>query len=92
MNIEPQNKLIRTVKNRFKRLIDAILNRYDNYVYYKQLERFYKGQTSVISHIRDKVKWYHRKVSLAKACFSNYIIRIYNNTIKHGLRRKKGNS
>lgn len=92
MNIKPQNKLIRTVKNRFKHIIDGILNRYDNYVYSNEYKRFYKGQTSVISHLKDKVKWYHSKVSLATACISGYIIRIYNNKVKQGLRRTMGNS
>lgn len=92
MNIEPQNRLINYVKNEFKNIIDGILNRYDNYVYTNEYKRFYKGQTGVISYIRDKVKWYHSKVSLATAWFSSYTIRIYNNTIKHGLRRTKGNS
>ena len=92
MNIKPQIKLIRTVKNEFKHIIDGILNRYDNYVYYNKYKRFYKGQTSVISHLKDKVKWYHSKVSLATACISGYIIRIYNNKVKQGLRRTMGNS
>ena len=99
MNIEPQNKLIRTIKNRFKRLIDAILNRYDNYVYYKQLERFYKDNRTVLEKLKDKV-------NLAIACLSKYISKynvsgsldghphsLFIDGVKSGLlRRKKGNS
>ena len=66
MNIKPQNNLIRTVKNKFNRLIDGILIRYDNYIYYKQMERFYKNKRSVIEIIKDKV-------NLAIACFSKNI-------------------
>ena len=66
MNIEPQNKLIRTVKNRFKLLIDAILIRYDNYIYYRQLERFYKDNRSNYQKLKDKV-------NLAIACLSKNI-------------------
>ena len=66
MNIKPQNNLIRTVKNKFNRLIDGILIRYDNYIYYKQMERFYKNKRSVIEIIKDKV-------NLAIACFNKNI-------------------
>ena len=56
------------------------------------MERFYKGKRTAIENIKDKVKWYRSKVSLATACFSSLTIRIYNNKIKHGLRRIWGNS
>jgi len=92
MNIITQNNIIRTVKNRFKHIIDGILIRYDNYIYYRQLERFFKGKRTAIENIKDKVKWYRSKVSLATACFSSLTIRIYNNKVKHGLRRIWGNS
>jgi hypothetical protein len=99
MNIITQNNTIRTVKqlfrqlkNRFKHIIDGILIRYDNYIYYRQMERFYKGKRTAIENIKDKVKWYRSKVSLATACFSSLTIRIYNNKVKHGLRRIWGNS
>ena len=84
-NIMTQNNTINNVKIKFKSIIDGILNRYDNYIYYKQLERFYKGQTSIFEQLGDKVSLYYVKVSLATACFSY-------NTIKHGLRRKERNS
>ena len=66
MNIKPQNNIIRTVKTRFKHIIDAILNRYDNYVYTKQLERFYKGNRTVLEKLKDKV-------NLAIACLNKNI-------------------
>ena len=66
MNIKPQNNIIRTVKNKFKQHIDGILIRYDNYIYYRQMERFYKNKRSVIEIIKDKV-------NLAIACLRKYI-------------------
>ena len=98
-NIMTQNRLIRTVKNKFNRLIEGILIRYDNYVYYKQLERFYKDNRTVLEKLKDKV-------NLAIACLSKYISkymvnsntdghphRLFINGVKDGqLRRDKGNS
>ena len=66
MNIKPQNNIIRTVKNKFNRLIEGILIRYDNYIYYKQMERFYKNKRSVLEKLKDKV-------NLAIACFNKNI-------------------
>src|SRR5210317_2573789 len=66
MNITIQNRLINYVKNDIKTLIDGILIRYDNYIYYKQMERFYKNKRSVIEIIKDKV-------NLAIACFNKNI-------------------
>ena len=94
-----QNRLIRTVKNKFNRLIDGILIRYDNYIYYRQLERFYKGHYGILEIIKDKV-------NLAIACLSKYISKynisgaldghphsLFIDGVKSGLlRRKKGNS
>ena len=54
------------VKNDIKSIIDGILNRYDNYIYYRQMERFYKNKRSVIEIIKDKV-------NLAIACFNKNI-------------------
>ena len=65
-NIMTQNKLIRTVKTIFKRPIDGILIRYDNYVYYKQLERFFKDNRTVLEKLKDKV-------NLAIACLNKNI-------------------
>ena len=99
MDIKPQNNIIRTVKNRFKRLIDAILNRYDNYVYRRQYKRFYKDNRTVLEKLKDKV-------NLAIACLNKNISK-YNiigtidghphrlfidSLLKGQLRRTKGNS
>ena len=65
-NITMQIRPINYVKNRFKRLIDAILIRYDNYIYYRQLERFYKDNRSNYQKLKDKV-------NLAIACLSKNI-------------------
>ena len=65
-NITMQIRPINYVINRFKRLIDAILIRYDNYIYYKQLERFYKDNRSNYQKLKDKV-------NLAIACFNKNI-------------------
>ena len=99
MNIQPQNKLINNVKNRFKQRIDAILNRYDSIVYYHKYKRFYKGHYGILELIKDKV-------NLAIACLSKYISKymVNSNTDGHPhrlfidilgkgqLRRDKGNS
>ena len=101
-----QNKLInnvkqlfRQLKNRFNRLIEGILIRYDNYVYYKQLERFFKDNRTVLEKLKDKV-------NLAIACLNKNISK-YNiigtidghphslfidSLLKGQLRRTKGNS
>ena len=99
MNIKPQNNIIRTVKNRFKRLIDAILNRYDNYVYYNEYKRIFKDNRTILEKLKDKV-------NLAIACLNKNISK-YNtlghidghphrlfidSLLKGQLRRTKGNS
>ena len=77
MNIHPQNKLINNVKNRFKNIIDGILIRYDNYVYYKQLERFFKDNRTVLEKLKDKV-------NLAIACLSKNISKYVVNSNTNG--------
>jgi hypothetical protein len=66
-NITMQIRPINNVINRFKRLIDAILIRYDNYIYTKQLERFFKGNQSNYQKLKDKVNlaiaWFCRGIS-----------------------------
>lgn len=64
-----QNRLINYVKTRFKHIIDGILNRYDNYIYYRQLERFYKGNRTVLEKLKDKV-------NLAIACLNKNISKV----------------
>ena len=99
MNIQPQNKLINNVKNKFNRLIDAILNRYDNYVYYNKYKRFFKNNRTIYQKLNDKV-------NLAIACLSKNISKYntngildkrpnsiwLNNLIKGQLRRDERNS
>ena len=77
MNITIQNRLINYVKNDIKTLIDGILIRYDNYIYYKQMERFYKNKRSVLEKLKDKV-------NLAIACFNKNISKYNTNGILDG--------
>src|SRR5210317_673342 len=66
MNIKPQNNIIRTVKNKFNRLIEGILNRYDNIVYYHKYKRYFKDNRTVLEKLKDKV-------NLAIACLNKNI-------------------
>ena len=72
-----QNNIINNVKNRFKSIIDGILIRYDNYIYYKQLERFYKDNRTVLEKLKDKV-------NLAIACLNKNISKYNTNGILDG--------
>ena len=74
MNIKPQNNIIRTVKNRFKNIIDGILNRYDNIVYYYEYKRIFKDNRTVLEKLKDKV-------NLAIACLKKNISKY--NTLGH---------
>ena len=76
-NIMTQNNTINNVKNRFKSIIDGILNRYDNYIYYRQLERFFKDNRTVLEKLKDKV-------NLAIACFNKNISKYNTNGILDG--------
>jgi len=60
------NELFRQLKNDIKNIIDGILSRYDNIVYYHKYKKFYKGHYGVLELIKDKV-------NLAIACFSKSI-------------------
>ena len=105
MNIQPQNKLMNYVKELFKQLkhniksiIDGILNRYDNYVYYNKYKRFFKNNRTIYQKFNDKV-------NLAIACLSKNISKYntngildnrpnsiwLNNLIKGQLRRNERN-
>ena len=66
MNITIQNRLMNYVKNDIKSIIDGILNRYDNIVYYHKYKKFYKGHYGILELIKDKV-------NLAIACFNKNI-------------------
>jgi len=99
MNITIQNRLMNYVKNDIKNIIEGILIRYDNYIYYRQYKRFFKDNRTVLEKLKDKV-------NLAIACLSKYISkymvnsntdghphRLFINGVKDGqLRRDKGNS
>ena len=61
-----QNNTINNVKIKFKSIIDGILIRYDNYIYTKQLERFFKNNRTVLEKLKDKV-------NLAIACLNKNI-------------------
>src|SRR6056300_1527965 len=66
MNIKSQNNIIRTVKNKFNRLIEGILIRYDYIVYRTKYKRFFKDNRTVLEKLKDKV-------NLAIACFNKNI-------------------
>ena len=86
MNIKTQIKDIsKRCKDTFTHTIDDLSEKYDNIYYYNKYHSFYKGQLDITRQIK-------AKVSLATACFSSLTIRIYNNKVKHGLRRIWGNS
>jgi hypothetical protein len=72
-----QNNTINNVKNRFKSIIDGILIRYDNYIYTKQLERFFKNNRTVLEKLKDKV-------NLAIACLNKNISKYNTNGILDG--------
>jgi len=66
MNITIQNRLMNYVKNDIKNIIEGILIRYDNIVYYHKYKKFYKGHYGILELIKDKV-------NLAIACFNKNI-------------------
>ena len=76
-NIMTQNNTINNVKIKFKSIIDGILIRYDNYIYYKQLERFFKNNRTVLEKLKDKV-------NLAIACLNKNISKYNTNGILDG--------
>jgi len=98
MNITIQNRLMNYVKNDIKNIIEGILNRYDNYIYYRQYKRFFKDNRTVLEKLKDKV-------NLAIACFNKNISKYnvngtldkktnsiwLNNLIKGQLRRNNRN-
>ena len=54
------------VKNDIKSIIDGILNRYDNIVYYNKYKRIFKDNRTVLEKLKDKV-------NLAIACLNKSI-------------------
>jgi len=100
MNIKTQ---IRNNKNRckdaFKRYIDNSLEKYDNIYYQNKYSIFFKGQTDILSELKDKVglatAWFSNsisKIDIDKASlgYSDFIV--HNNEELDDLRRKKRNS
>ena len=100
MNIKTQ---IRNNKNRckdaFKRYIDNSLEKYDNIYYQNKYSIFFKGQTDILSELKDKVglatAWFSNsisKIDIDKASlgYSDFIV--HNNEELDELRRKKRNS
>jgi len=77
MNITIQNRLMNYVKNDIKSIIDGILNRYDNYIYYRQYKRFFKDNRTVLEKLKDKV-------NLAIACLNKNISKYNTNGILDG--------
>jgi len=77
MNITIQNRLMNYVKNDIKNIIEGILNRYDNYIYYRQYKRFFKDNRTVLEKLKDKV-------NLAIACFNKNISKYNTNGILDG--------
>ena len=77
MNITIQNRLMNYVKHDIKSIIDGILNRYDNYIYYRQYKRFFKDNRTVLEKLKDKV-------NLAIACLNKNISKYNTNGILDG--------
>jgi len=77
MNITIQNRLMNYVKNDIKNIIEGILIRYDNIVYYHKYKRFFKGHYGILELIKDKV-------NLAIACLNKNISKYNTNGILDG--------
>jgi len=77
MNITIQNRLMNYVKNDIKNIIEGILIRYDNYIYYRQYKRFFKDNRTVLEKLKDKV-------NLAIACLNKNISKYNTNGILDG--------
>ena len=103
MNIRTQ---IRTNKNRckdaFKRYIDNSLEKYDNIYYQNKYSIFFKGQTYILTELKDKVSlataWFGdklNKVDISKASLGFNDCYIHNTEIQEDLktvRRSERNS
>ena len=86
MNIKTQIKDIsKRCKDRFNRMIEDALYKYDCIYYYNRYHKFYKGSTSTMQLFKDKV-------SLATACFKDSISKLDNTKVKGALRRFAPNS
>ena len=65
------------VKNDIKNIIEGILNRYDNIVYYHKYKRLFKDNRTVLEKLKDKV-------NLAIACLNKNISKYNTNGILDG--------
>ena len=87
------------IKNNVKRYIDISLEKYDNIYYQNKYSIFFKGQTDILTELKDKVglatAWFSNsisKIDIDKASlgYSDFIV--HNNEELDELRRKKRNS
>ena len=100
MNIKTQIKDISKIyKDKFNRMIEDALYKYDCIYYYNRYHQFYKGTNSHMQAIKDKVSlataWINNKYSnidISKASFGYTDMIIHNNEELDELRRKQLNS
>ena len=100
MNIKTQIKDIsKRCKDRFNRMIEDALYKYDCITTYNRYHKFYKGSTSTMQLFKDKVSlataWFNNKysnVDLSKAAMGHSDCIIHNSEVSDELRRKGKNS
>ena len=100
MNIRTQIKNNKNrCKDQFKRFIDNSLEKYDNIYYQNKYSIFFKGQTDILSELKDKVglatAWFsnkYSKIDISKASLGYTDFIVHNNEELDELRRKKRNS
>ena len=100
MNIKTQIKDIsKRCKDRFNRMIEDALYKYDCITTYNRYHKFYKGTSSHMQTIKAKVSlataWFSNKynnIDFSKASFGYSDCIVHNNEELDELRRKKGNS
>ena len=100
MNIRTQIKDISNrCKETFTHTIDDLSEKYDNIYYQNKYSIFFKGQTDILSELKDKVglatAWFNNKYSnidLDKAFLGHSDCIIHNSEAQDELRRKELNS
>jgi len=100
MNIKTQIKDIsKRCKDRFNRMIEDALYKYDCITTYNRYHKFYKGSTSTMQLFKDKVSlataWINDKYSnidISKATLGYTDLIVHNNEELDELRRKELNS
>ena len=87
------------IKNYVKRYIDITLEKYDNIYYQNKYSIFLKGQTDILTQLKDKVglatAWFNNKYSnidFSKASLGYSDCIIHNSEAQDELRRKELNS